>query len=100
MNLWIRSQDGTLLEKVEAIKIADYDGTIGIVINNDYVFGEYKTKERALEVLDEIHKCIVDKEVLDGCNNILTLANTNSLNEIKQILARAEKIAVYEMPEK
>ena len=49
--------------------------------------------------LDEIHKCIVDKEVLDGCNNILTLANNKSQNEVKEILARAEKIAVYELPE-
>lgn len=56
MKLWIRSQDGILLEKAEAIKIANYDGTIGIVINNDYVFGEYKTKERAIEVLDEIQE--------------------------------------------
>ena len=39
-----------------------------------------------------------DKEVLDGNNNILTLANKNSLNEVKQILARTEEIAVYEMP--
>ena len=54
MELWIRSQYGSLLEKAEAIKISNYDGTIGIVINNDCVFGKYKTKERALEVLDEI----------------------------------------------
>lgn len=59
MELWIRSQDGILLEKAEAIKIADYDGTIGIVINNDYVFGEYKTKERAIEILDEIQNYIL-----------------------------------------
>ena len=60
MKLWIRSQDGILLEKAEAIKIANYDGTIGIVINNDYVFGEYKTKERAIEVLDEIQNFMRD----------------------------------------
>lgn len=59
MELWIRSRDGILLEKAEAIKIADYDGTIGIVINNDYVFGEYKTKERAIEILDEIQNYIL-----------------------------------------
>lgn len=60
MKLWIRSQDGILLEKAEAIKITNYDGTIGIVINNDYVFGEYKTKERAIEVLDEIQNFMRD----------------------------------------
>ena len=59
MELWIRSQDGILLEKTEDIKIDDYDGNIGIVINNDYVFGEYKTKERAIEILDEIQNYIL-----------------------------------------
>lgn len=98
MNLWIRSQDGNLLEKAEAIKIANYDGTIGIVINNDYVFGEYKTKERAIEVLDEIHKCIIDKEVLHACNNLLTLINKSSLNDTKKIIDRIEEIVVYQMP--
>ena len=33
MKLWIRSQDGILLEKAEAIKIANYDGTIGKEMN-------------------------------------------------------------------
>ena len=97
----MRSQDKRILQKVDNIfldanyenkRISTYDG-------DNTELGIYKTKERALEVLDEIHKCIVDKEVLDGCNNILTLANNKSQNEVKEILARAEKIAVYQMPE-
>lgn len=110
MNLWVRSQDKERLVKVNNVQYTYRKGDlysdvrgkhyIGTYYDNLEILGEYATKERALEVLDEIHKCIIDKEVLDGCNNILTLANKNSLNEVKQILARTEKIAVYEMPEK
>lgn len=102
MELWIRSQDKTTLINAQRIDV-NYNNIIvwdeGRYASKIYL-GIYKTKERALEVLDEIHKCIIDKEVLDGCNNILTLANNKSQNEVKEILARAEKIAVYEMPEK
>lgn len=114
MELWIRSTAKTNLLQARFLTIMEgktfykkneweYEGyTIcNVALNGNYeLLGTYETKERAIEVLDEIHKCIIDKEVLDGCNNILTLANKNSLNEVKQILARAEKIAVYEMPEK
>ena len=54
MELWIRSQDKEYLEKVDKIEL--FDG-----LNNDWtlqsvyrVLGRYKTKERALEILDEI----------------------------------------------
>lgn len=99
MNLWVRSQDKENLIPIKN-PICVYDNKIIYKESASYVItiGEYETKERAIEVLDEIHKCIVDKEVLDGCNNILTLANNKSLNEVNQILGRAEKIAVYEMP--
>ena len=104
MELWIRSQDKRHLLLVKNISLAEYEvegvWTLETDLDNgiDLELGAYNTKERALEVLDEIHKCIVDKEVLYSCNNILTLADNKSLNEVKQILDRAEKIAVYEMP--
>lgn len=112
MELWIRSQDrekllkcndiaisNNMINEIETIKFKGYKIVGYFDKNTEYEdLGTYETKERALEVLDEIHKCIVDKEVLDGNNNILTLANKNSLNEVKQILDRSEKIAVYEMP--
>ena len=85
MNLWIRSQYGSLLEKAEAIKIANYDGTIGIVINNDYVFGEYKTKERAIEVLDEIQEAKL--------GNFHYRCNSN----VK--VSSKEDTIIYQMPE-
>lgn len=104
MDLWIRSQDKRNLKKINTeiyIKkgLSNYaEGDVYFIVSSGTELGEYKTKDRALEVLDEIHKCIIDKEVLDGCNNILTLTTTKILNEVKQILDRAEKNAVYEMP--
>jgi hypothetical protein len=59
MELWVRSQDRKLLEKAVMIKIGILEGTPVVVVNNDYVYGEYKTKERALEVLDEIQRHIL-----------------------------------------
>ena len=101
MELWVRSQDKTtLIRSYEIYIIEQLNRYLIRAKRTSHILGSYDTYERALEVLDEIHKCIIDKEVLDGCNNILTLANNKSQNEVKEILARAEKIAVYEMPEK
>ena len=59
MELWIRSQKNEKLRqglfKVNEIELGDYDNDMNcLVINNLYCAGIYKTKERALEVLDEI----------------------------------------------
>ena len=61
MELWIRSQDKETLMKVNRI---DIDDNSIICYDNDYhcsetYMGQYKTKERALEVLDEIQENIV-----------------------------------------
>lgn len=71
MDLWIRSQDKERLVKVEYLeyfykkvhyaneeKPREEHHNIGTYISNEQfiILGEYKTKERALEVLDEIQK--------------------------------------------
>ena len=66
MELWIRSQDKTRLSKVHDIKYVekesdfnDYENVIRIYCGDFNIrAGAYKTKERALEVLDEIQKLI------------------------------------------
>ena len=67
MNLWIRSQDGTILIKVDNLLIDDDNFHIYTHnhINNmqmTYTLGRYKTKERALEVLDEIQKIFYNNQ--------------------------------------
>lgn len=73
MELWVRSQLKELLIKVNDLRIMQLteDGfEIGektddwfIVANDDPCVGKYKSKERALEVLDEIQRYLNDKDL-------------------------------------
>lgn len=66
MELWIRSQDKEQLRKIVDIKYQkgtledeDIEVIIGTTQYDEWeVLGQYKTKERALEVLDEIEEHI------------------------------------------
>ena len=63
MELWIRSQDKMILIKVEELSLGFWRNDAKTDINarsqNYYeTVGTYTTKERALEVLDEIQKKI------------------------------------------
>ena len=65
MELWIRSQNKEYFAKIDRVEV--FDG-----LNNDWtiqsiyrVLGNYKTKERALEVLDEIQKRLIDTPKLE-----------------------------------
>jgi hypothetical protein len=50
MDLWIRSQNKEILTKVNNIILKE-----NIILGNDLLLGEYSTKERAMEVLNEIN---------------------------------------------
>ena len=77
MELWIRSQDKTKLVKVNDVYIdlpydfgrdtyAVYSSNKNYFENdNPLVLGRYKTKERTLEVLDEIHQRLIDLQMLE-----------------------------------
>lgn len=60
MNLWVRSQDKRILQKVDNIFLdANYENKRISTYDGDNVeLGTYKTKERALEVLDEIQSLL------------------------------------------
>ena len=60
MELWVRSQDKRRLVKVNSINILDNGLTFhGYINDKDHFWlGTYKTKERALEILDDIQKFI------------------------------------------
>lgn len=87
--MWIRSQDKMGLFKAIGFKIREHgfeDGTKEfIILSNDNLYnvlGTYKSKERAIEVLDEIQNKIMAFE-LGKANRVL------SLNEV-----------VYQIPNK
>lgn len=64
MELWIRSQDRKEMTKPNYIRIIERTNHClnrdeYIIQNEEYCdLGTYKTEERALEVLDEIHRLI------------------------------------------
>lgn len=75
MDLWIRSQDKRTLGIAKDIHIcerrvvveypelhSEKDPDNYVILIGGYEYGVYKTKERALEVLDEIQKTILEGE--------------------------------------
>lgn len=93
MDLWIRSQDKMQLIKLNEIHIkVDEDGFVGFWVDNKkenlrYYLGTYKTRERALEVLDEMQNYLI--------NNAF-VKKINGLGEIQDVVPNP--LFVYEMP--
>jgi hypothetical protein len=82
MELWVRSQDREHLMKTTDVDL-DCDDKRAILINN-YHMGVYKTKERALEVLDEIEERLTMLNTLNLVKNELMLeAYKNAMGEDK-----------------
>lgn len=80
MNLWVRSQDKTNLVKIRQISL-NYQNNKQIIANyipdfypnsgEYYEFlGVYKTKERAIEVLDEIQD-LLQNAYVGGSNRVV-----------------------------
>ena len=99
MELWIRSQDKMNLVKIRQISL-NYQNNKQIIANyipesyensGEYceLLGTYETKERAIEVLDEIEERIMlintiniakDRDSLIACKNVLTEEKIKGLN--------------------
>ena len=60
MELWVRSQDRIKLIKVDEVKIETVKGGNTFIYSHATDLGTYTTRERALEVLDEIQKILID----------------------------------------
>ena len=99
MELWIEAQDKNALRKINTSlylreDLSDYaEGNVWFIVSGGDKLGEYKTKERALEVLGEIKNIIRTKFVVTL--NYKAALSTVPLDEGTDIL---EKISVYEMP--
>ena len=93
MSIWVRSQDKEFLMKVDNINLGiDVDTkkpnrlfTFVDGVTTSFTLGKYKSKERALEVLDEIQKKINGTKVI-----------VNEYGDIK--FTKKDKDIVYEMP--
>lgn len=105
MELWIRSQNKETLIKCEKILVEKGKDSFALLnyidTKNWFRLGNYKTKERALEVLDEIQKILEPKIIykVDDKNpkqyfkdgNIVV--NYDMQTEIQEL-----STYVYEMP--
>ena len=91
MNLWIRSQDGECLMKVDRLDIDYTNGTYKIKAGGYQTqLAEYESKTRALEVLDEIYNGLKVDINIDASYEV---ADIYMKNEILKQLAK-----VYYMP--
>ena len=102
MDLWVRSQLKGSLIKVNDLRIMqldkdgfrmliEEDAKEGwcIIVNDDPCVGTYKTKERALEVLDEIQHLFIEKEPF----------KTEFTKDGLTMMNKQPSSVVYEMPE-
>lgn len=55
--MWIRSQDKATLTEVHKVDVTEFSE----IYVNDFYFGEYSTKEKALKVLDRIEELIANQ---------------------------------------
>lgn len=89
--MWIRSQSKETLLKATKIFIHDNQVFASMEDGFDEMVGEYKSKERAIEVLNEIQERISPKFNYEGNNEeVDVFIKTQMLNSM---------IAVYQMPE-
>lgn len=115
MELWVRSQDKMSLIAPECIQYIFIEGgNTHYIIGSGVNLGVYDSKERCLEILDEIQKIITDSN-----KTLVTLENELDVRDYDELLYELEKgkIAfvnnaqnaqvfplqaniVYEMPEK
>lgn len=65
MELWVRSQDRTTLIKTDRLDI-DYSSGLYSIKSDGFgtLLANYKSEERALEVLDEIERLINDLQYM------------------------------------
>lgn len=115
MNLWIRSQDREKLLKVDGLQYQNckLEENVSVETNailgfygsfeND-ILGEYKTKERALEVLNEIQNILKPKYILDTSSikpDGDFYEENGMIFQKYNVNARIEELStfVYQMPE-
>lgn len=99
MELDIRNQDKSRLVKPESIYIRTNLDTYEIyaqTINSYILLGTYPTKERALEVLDDIQNTIFLKNMYEQDKELVSKSWNDFDQEEIKILRK--KIVVYEMP--
>lgn len=98
MDLWVRSQNKYRVLKVESLQIIynQEDNELPYSINSSYeLLGSYKTKERALEILDEIQQMLKNETIETEIKYIDNQVYETKIIRKPDIL---KNIVVYQMP--
>lgn len=112
MDLWVRSISKRILLKIDNILVVEAENKHCLYTlshDEEIELGEYETKERALEVLDEIQKLLigdfikfvnidVDKDIVDYLNSKAILINDPDCKQ--KVSFEHRDCIVFEMPEK
>lgn len=111
MNLWIRSQDKESLLLINTMTVANDDSSVilgyGIDGKIKLPIGRYKSKERVLEVLDDIQNIINAKTIIkfkgfvpqEKINYIKEAIDSNRIIELPDYeIKQLAGLIVYEMP--
>ena len=100
MNLWIRSQDRETLIRIENVSITNDSMILGNLVSDDnksacdyWILGQYKTKRRALEIIDEIESQIASNYVMQ------TYASQINTKGREEYVVKLFEKMIYEMPE-
>ena len=94
MELWIRSQDKNCLIPINDI-ISVFQES---VFYKGIILGQYKTKERALEVLGEIHKILKPQLIIKDSGKIIGSFDGTIIREGANYELKELSTYVYEMP--
>lgn len=97
--MWIRSQNKECLIKLDDYVHYFYDDRenehgIG---SHMFTLGVYESKERCLEILEDIEDTLIARYRMDLCNNASSIFRGYGQEEIKKTI---RKITIFEMPEK
>ena len=99
MNVWVRSQNKEDLILIKK-PICVYDNKIVYKESASYMMtiGKYKTKERAIEVLDEIQKTLKPQLIIKDSGKIIGPFGTTIIREGATYELKELSTFVYQMP--
>ena len=102
MKLWIRSQNREVLLKTNFLyiieNVSQSKKDLCFIKTKNCVLGTYKTKERALEVLDEIQDILQPQRLIKKIDTSVKIENLNHIvNPTYETIEQSDTY-VYEMP--
>lgn len=105
MELWIRTQTGQSLVKINNVSITKQTEGRYIIDCDNWILGRYKSEERALQILDEIQNILQPRVIYhqpeinydDMIHSLSESIMIQSKQKVEMELKEAGQV-VYQMP--